>query len=61
MIKNRRLISTFMTSQPGLRTIAVAIYILSNISQSKDNQIIKFDPVVELDKESIFLKKSCRK
>ena len=34
-----------MTSQPDLETIA--IHILSNISQSKDNQTMKFGQLIE--------------
>ena len=34
-----------MTSQPGLQTIA--IYMLSNISQSKGNQTTKFGQLIE--------------
>ena len=37
------LASKFMTSQPGLQTIA--IHILLNISQSKDNQAMKFGQI----------------
>ena len=39
LIRKTRLTSRFMTSQPGLETIA--IHILSNISQSKGNQTMK--------------------
>ena len=48
-----------MTSQPGLQT--VAIHILLNISQSKDNQKVKFRKLIEYKKRNIFLKKSCGK
>ena len=48
-----------MTSQPGLQTIA--IHILSNISQSKGNQIMKFGQLIEYNKRNIFLQNSCRK
>ena len=41
-----------MTSQPGLQTIAIQI--LPNMSQSKDNQTIKFD---QYNKRNIFLQK----
>ena len=44
-----------MTSQPGLQTIA--IHILPNISQSKDNQTIKFGQLIEYNKRNIFFKK----
>ena len=48
-----------MTSQPGLETIA--IHILPNISQSKDNQTIKFGQLIEYMKSNIFLQKLFRK
>ena len=38
LIRKIRLISKFMTSQPGLQTIG--IHILPNISQSKGNQAV---------------------
>ena len=48
-----------MTSQTGLETIA--IHILSNISQSKGNQTMKFGQLIEYNKRNIFLQKLCRK
>ena len=48
-----------MTSQSDLETIA--IHILSNISQSKDNQTMKFGQSIEFNKINTFLHKSCRK
>ena len=45
-----------MTSQPGLQTIA--IHILPNISQTKDNQTIKFGQLIEYNKKKYFLFKS---
>ena len=48
-----------MTSQPGFQKIA--IHILSNISQSKDNQTIKFGQLRDYNKRNIFLQKSCEK
>ena len=48
-----------MTSQPGLQVIAT--HILSNISQSKGNQTMKFCQLVEYDKRNIFLRKLCEK
>ena len=48
-----------MTSQPGLQLIAV--HVLSNISQSKSNQTMKFGQLVEHNKRSIFLQKLCGK
>ena len=43
-----------MTSQSGLQTFA--IHILPNISQSKDNQNIRFGQLIEYNKRSIFLR-----
>ena len=43
-----------MTSQPGLQTIA--IHILPNISQSKGNQTMKFDQLIEYDRRDYFFK-----
>ena len=54
-----RLISEFMTSQPGLQTIA--IHILFNISQGKGNQAMKFGQLIEYKKRNIFLQKLCAK
>ena len=48
-----------MASQPGLQTIA--IHIFSNISQSKDNQTMKFGQLIEYNERKIFLQKLCRK
>ena len=48
-----------MTSQPGLQTIA--IHILPNISQSKDNQAMKFGQLIEYNKRNTFLQKLFRK
>ena len=57
LIRKIRLTSKFMTSQPGLQT--VAIHILPNISQSKDNQTMKFGQLIEYNKKDIFVKKLC--
>ena len=43
-----------MTSQSGLQTIA--IHILPNISQSKDNQTMKFGQLIEYNKKIFFSK-----
>ena len=48
-----------MTSQSGKQTIV--IHILPNISQSKDNQTMKFNQSIEYKKINIFLQKSCKK
>ena len=43
-----------MTSQPGLQTLA--IHILRNISQSKDNQTMKFGQLQNIKGEIFFFK-----
>ena len=53
-IREIRLTSKFMTSQPGLKTIL--IHILPNISQSKGNHTMKFGQLVEYNKINIFFK-----
>ena len=53
LIRKLRLISKFMTSQPGLQTIA--IHILPNISQSKGNQTMKFGQLMEYNKRPLFI------
>ena len=59
MIRKIRLTSKFMTSLLGLQTIA--IHILTNISQSKSNQTMKFGQSVEYNIRNIFLQKLCEK
>ena len=59
LIRKIRSTSKFMMSQPGLQTIAMEI--LPNISQSKGNQTVKFDRLIEYNKRNIFLQKLCRK
>ena len=48
-----------MTSQPGYQTIA--IHILPNILRSKDNQTMKFGPLIEHNTRNIFVEKSYTK
>ena len=48
-----------MTSQPSQQTIV--IHILTNISQSKGKQTMKFGQLIEYNKRNIFLQKLCRK
>ena len=48
-----------MTSQPGLQTITIQI--LRNISQSKENQTMKFGQLIEYNKSNIFVQKLCGK
>ena len=43
-----------MTSQPALQIIATQI--LPNISQSKDNQTMKFGQLIEYDNRNIIFK-----
>ena len=45
LIKKIRLISKFMTSQPGKQTIV--IHILPYISKSKDSQTVKFGQLID--------------
>ena len=56
LIRKVRLISKFITSQPGLQI--VTIHILPNILRSKDKQTMKFCQVTEYNKRNIFLQKS---
>ena len=53
LIRNIRLILKFMTSQPGLQTIA--IHILPNTSRIKDNQTMKFGQLIEYKMRYIFV------
>ena len=55
LIRRIRLTSKFMASQLGLQTIAR--HILSNISQSKSNQTMKFGQLIKYNKTNIFLQK----
>ena len=48
-----------MTSQDGLQTIA--IHILSNISQSKGNQTMKFGQLTKYNKRNFFFSKIMKK
>ena len=56
MIRKIRLITKFMTSQPGKQTIA--IHILPYVSRSKDNQTVKFGQLIKHNMRNIFLVKS---
>ena len=59
LIKKIRLISKFMTSQPGKQTIS--IHLLPNISRSKGNQTIKFVQLIKYNMRKIFLENSYTK
>ena len=59
LIRKIRLALKFMTSQPGLQTIA--IHMLPNISQSKDIRTMKFGQLIEYNKINMFLQKLCGK
>ena len=48
-----------MASEPGLQTIV--IHILSNISQSKGKQTMKFGQLIEYNKINISLQNVCQK
>ena len=54
-----RLISKFVTSEPGKQRIA--IHILPNISRRKGNQTMKFGQLIEYKVGNIFLEKSYAK
>ena len=53
LIREIRLISKFMTSQPKKQRIATKI--LPNISRIKSNQTIKFGQLIEYNMRNIFL------
>ena len=53
LIRKIRLISNFMTSQPGQQTIV--IHVLHNISRSKGNQTMKFRQLIQCNMRNIFL------
>ena len=54
LFRKLRLTSKFVASQPGLQ--AIAMHILSNISQSKGNQTMEFGQFIEYKKINIFFK-----
>ena len=56
LIRKIRLISEYMTSQPGKQT--VAIHLLPNISRSKGNQMMKLGQLIEGNMRNIFLETS---
>ena len=56
---HQRLISKFMTSQPGQRTIAIDI--LPYLLWSKGNQTMKLGQSIEYNKRHIYLQKLYRK
>ena len=55
LIRKISLTLKFITSQPGLQT--VAIHILPNMSQSKGNQTMKFGQLIEYNKRNCLLQK----
>ena len=59
LIGKIRLISRFMTSQPGQQTST--LHILPNISRSKGNETMKFGLLVDPNKINILRQKSYRK
>ena len=59
LIRKMRLTSKFMTSKPGLQTIA--IHTLPNISQSKGNQTMEFGQLIEYNKRNILSSKIMHK
>ena len=48
-----------MTSQLSFKKIKM--HILPNVSQSKGNETMKFDQLIEHNKRNISLQKSCKK
>ena len=58
LIRKARLISKFMTLQPGKLIVQ---YILSNISRSEGNRTIIFGQLIECNMRNIFLEKSLTK
>ena len=58
LIRMLRIVSKFITSQTGKQIIT--IYLLSNISRRKDNQVMKFGQLKEYNTRNIFLQKSWR-
>ena len=59
LIRRLRVISKFMTSQSEQQKIIVHIF--SNISRSKDNQKMKFGPLIEYNMTNIFPEESYTK
>ena len=59
LIRKIRLISKFVTSQPCQK--AIAIHILTSISSSKDNQVMKLGQLIEYNMRNIFIEKSYTK
>ena len=59
LIRKLRLISTFMTSQPGKQTMAT--HIVNNISRSKGNQAMEFGQLIECNLRNVFLEISYTK
>ena len=53
LIRNERLTSKFMASQPGYQTITMQI--LPNILRSKDNQAMKHGELIEYNEKIIVL------
>ena len=57
--KHIRLVSNFMTSQPGKQTIVIPV--LPNISKGKGNQTMRFNQLIEYIMRNAFLEKSYKK
>ena len=56
LIREIRLISKFMTSQPGKQTIG--IHILPSMSRTNGNQTMKFGQLIKYKMRKFFLEKS---
>ena len=59
LMRKVRLTSKFMTPKTGEQI--TAIHVLSNISGSKGNQIVKRGQSIKHNLRNIYLQKSCRK
>ena len=59
LIRKKRLVSKFVTSQPAKQ--AIPTNILPNISGRKCNQTMKFGQLIEYNIRNIFLEKSYAK
>ena len=57
--RERSFISAFSICMTAPLTITT--HVLPNISQSKENQTMKFGQVIQYNKRNIFLKRLCRK
>ena len=59
LMRKIRLVSKFMTSQPGKQ--AFTIHILPNVPRSKSNQTMKYGQLIQYSMRNIFLENSYTK